>query len=96
MLLGPNRGRYFLLTGQRLYAEEALRLGVVNEVLASDEVLPRARVLAGQLRGSPTPCCGTPATCSPSQSDSAVFDGLSHGLAVEGLGAFESWPQEER
>jgi enoyl-CoA hydratase/carnithine racemase len=33
MLLGPNRGRYFLLTGQRISAQEALRLSVVGEVL---------------------------------------------------------------
>jgi enoyl-CoA hydratase/carnithine racemase len=31
-LLGRNRGRYFLLTGERLSAQEALRLGVVAEV----------------------------------------------------------------
>lgn len=46
MLLGPNRGRYFLLTGQRIGAEEALRLGVVGEVLAPEALLPRARELA--------------------------------------------------
>ena len=45
-LLGRNRGSYFLLTGQRLSAPEALRLGVVNEVLPADNVLPRARELA--------------------------------------------------
>ena len=33
MLLGPNRGRYFLLTGERIGAEEARRVGVVGEVL---------------------------------------------------------------
>lgn len=55
MLLGPNRGRYFLLTGERIGAEEARRLGVVAEVLAPDELLPRARALAGQLaRMSPS------------------------------------------
>ena len=33
MLLGQNRGRYFLLTGQTLSAQEAKDLGVVAEVL---------------------------------------------------------------
>lgn len=33
LLLGPNRGQYFLLTGQKLSAQEALTLGVVNEVV---------------------------------------------------------------
>ena len=33
MVLGSNRGRYFLLTGQTLSAQDALELGVVSEVL---------------------------------------------------------------
>jgi enoyl-CoA hydratase/carnithine racemase len=36
VLLGPNRGRYFLLTGQKLSAQEVLTLGVVNEVVPRD------------------------------------------------------------
>ena len=42
MLLGINRARYFLLTGQVIDAQEALRLGLVNEVLPKDKVLARA------------------------------------------------------
>lgn len=49
MLLGPNRGRYFLLTGQELPADEAKELGVVGEVLAPDRLLPRAGEIAAQL-----------------------------------------------
>ncbi len=49
LLLGLNRGRYFLLTGQVLSAKEALDLGVVNEILPPDKLLPRAWELAGQL-----------------------------------------------
>jgi enoyl-CoA hydratase/carnithine racemase len=45
-LLGLNRARYFLLTGQTLSASEALELGVVNEVLPREELLPRAWELA--------------------------------------------------
>jgi enoyl-CoA hydratase/carnithine racemase len=47
-VLGPNHGRYFLMTGEELGAEEAKRLGVVGEVLPYDEVMPRARELAAQ------------------------------------------------
>lgn len=54
MILGPNRGRYFLLTGQRLDAAESLKLGVVSEVLARDSLLPRAYELAaGLARNTP-------------------------------------------
>jgi len=34
-LLGPNRGRYFLITGQELNARTAFEYGVVNEVCRS-------------------------------------------------------------
>jgi enoyl-CoA hydratase/carnithine racemase len=49
MLLGPNRGRSFLLTGATLGAEEALRLGVVSEVVPRDDLIGRARELAEPL-----------------------------------------------
>lgn len=49
LLLGPNRGRYFLLTGQKIPAAEALALGVVGEVLPPEHLLPRACALAAEL-----------------------------------------------
>jgi enoyl-CoA hydratase/carnithine racemase len=49
MLLGPNRGRYFLLSNERINADEAKRLGLVGEVLPADQLMARARILAGQL-----------------------------------------------
>ncbi|MFT3752514.1 MAG: enoyl-CoA hydratase/isomerase family protein [Paludibacter sp.] len=52
-LLGLNRGRYFLLTSQRLDAQEAEQLGLVNEVLAPEALLPRAWELARQLARHP-------------------------------------------
>jgi enoyl-CoA hydratase/carnithine racemase len=47
-LLGLNRGRYFLMTGQKLSAQEALQAGVVGEVLPREELLPRAWAIARQ------------------------------------------------
>src|SRR3972149_5974079 len=49
LVLGPNRGRYFLLTGQKLSAHEALTLGVVNEVLPREQLMPRGAGPAGRL-----------------------------------------------
>lgn len=49
MLLGPNRGRYFLLTGTELSAAEALAAGVVGEVLPPGQLLERAWQLARRL-----------------------------------------------
>ncbi|MCE2486581.1 MAG: enoyl-CoA hydratase/isomerase family protein, partial [Desulfurellaceae bacterium] len=53
LLLGINRGRYFLLTGQKLSAQEALDLGVVNEVVPRDQLLARAWELAEQIVDKP-------------------------------------------
>ncbi|MGE3771577.1 MAG: enoyl-CoA hydratase/isomerase family protein, partial [Gammaproteobacteria bacterium] len=53
MLLGLNRARYFLLTGQQLSASEALQLGVVNEVLPQAQLLERAWALARLIRARP-------------------------------------------
>lgn len=49
MILGPVRARYFLLTGQRIDAKQALDWGVVNEVLPQDKLIDRAYELANHL-----------------------------------------------
>lgn len=85
MLLGPNRGRYFLLTGERIGAEEAKRLGVVAEVLAPDRLLPRARELAeGMAKFSPAALRYTRALLVR-ELRRRMFDELSSGLAHEAL-----------
>jgi enoyl-CoA hydratase/carnithine racemase len=53
LLLGPTRGRYFLLTGQTLSAHAALTLGVVNEVVPREQVLDRAWEIARQIVKQP-------------------------------------------
>ena len=47
--LGRIRGHYFLLTGQKIAAAEALRLGLVNEVLPPAKLTDRAREHAEKL-----------------------------------------------
>lgn len=49
MLLGLNRARYFMLTGQILSAAEAKDLGLVAEVLPHDRLLARAWELAEKI-----------------------------------------------
>ncbi|GAA4546428.1 enoyl-CoA hydratase/isomerase family protein [Pseudonocardia xishanensis] len=52
MVLGPVRGKHFLLTAQKIGAAEALSLGVVGEVLpAAADVEKRAAEIAHQLAG---------------------------------------------
>jgi enoyl-CoA hydratase/carnithine racemase len=53
LILGINRGRYFLLTAQELDAAAALQLGVVSEVLPPDALMDRAWELARQLTRMP-------------------------------------------
>jgi enoyl-CoA hydratase/carnithine racemase len=45
-LLGHNRGKYFLLTGETLDAQQALDLGLVSEVVPHDQLLDRAWEIA--------------------------------------------------
>jgi enoyl-CoA hydratase/carnithine racemase len=45
-LIGTKRAAYYLYTGKPIGAQEALTLGLVNEVLAGDQLLPRAWELA--------------------------------------------------
>ena len=91
-LLGPNQGRYFLLTGQRLSAAEALRFGVVAEVLAPEKLLDRARVLAQHIARQPPNVLRYTRSALLSQLKVDMTRALDHGLAMEGLGAYESWP----
>lgn len=53
MLLGPNRSRYFLLTGEEIDAQEAKRLNVVAEVLPAASLNRRAWELAREIVAKP-------------------------------------------
>ena len=85
MLLGPNRGRYFLLTGERIGADEARRIGVVGEVLAPEALVGRARELAAQLARLPVPMLRYTRTLLVRELRRRMFDELSGGLAHEAL-----------
>ena len=47
--VGEKRARELLLTGRLFGAEEALKLGLVNEIVPPEKLLPRAYELAKQL-----------------------------------------------
>jgi enoyl-CoA hydratase/carnithine racemase len=94
-LLGPNRGRYFVLTGQRIDAREAHALGVVSEVLAPQDLNARAWTLARELCRQPDTILRYTREALITPIRRLVREDLGSGLALEGLGAFESWPTGE-
>ena len=92
LVLGPNRGRYFLLTGQKLSAHEALRYGVVNEVLPREQLMGRAWELAQQIAARPTLAVRYARVAMTQVIKRLLLDNLGYGLALEGLGAGQHWP----
>lgn len=91
-LLGPRRGKYFLMTAQEIDAAEALALGVVNEVLAPAALNDRAWELALEWARKPLPLLRYSREALNVFEREALLagNGLSHGLALEGSGFFDA------
>jgi len=92
MLLGLNRARYFLMTGQELSANEALDLGVVNEVMPQADLMDRAWALARGIRQRPELTVRLTREAMLQPVKRAMLDYLPYGLALEGLAACDYWP----
>lgn len=86
-ILGPQRGRYFLLTDQQLDAKQALDYGVVNEVVPRDEVLPRAQLLAQAIAAKPELTRRYARVVLTREIKRLIHDQLSLGLTHEALAA---------
>lgn len=86
MLLGPNRGRYFLLTGQEIGADEALRLGLVGEVLKPDALNERAWEHARQLAAQPALAMRYTRLALTAHLRERLGRELGYGLMLEGMG----------
>src|SRR6202034_4670480 len=54
-LCGWKAANRWALTGDHFDAQEALRIGMVNEVVPHDELMPRARALAARIAVVPEP-----------------------------------------
>jgi enoyl-CoA hydratase/carnithine racemase len=84
-LIGPTRANYFLLTGSLIDAEEALRLGVVHEIVPAEDLLDRAREHAHALaRVAPEVLRSTRAAFWATQR-SGFRAALEFGITAEAL-----------
>jgi len=85
MVMGLNRGRYFLLTGQSISAAEAKEIGVVNEILPREELLPRAWEHARNIMKLPELNRRYTRILITEMLRRQMNDILPYGLALEGL-----------
>jgi enoyl-CoA hydratase/carnithine racemase len=85
LTMGLNRGRYFLLTGQKIGAQEAKEVGLVSEVLPREKLLPRAWELARLVLQQPEINRRYARVCITEQLRRQFNDLLPYGLALEGL-----------
>ena len=78
-LIGPSRAKNLLMTGRRVKAEEALRLGLVDEVVPTGEALKAAQTYARHLSEGP------PAALEAIKEavDHGTDAGMAAGLALE-------------
>jgi enoyl-CoA hydratase/carnithine racemase len=73
-LVGPSRAKEILYTGRRVGAEEALRLGLINEIVPADELDNRAHALAEDIARN---------AGNSVRAAKAVIDMLSAGVHAE-------------
>jgi enoyl-CoA hydratase/carnithine racemase len=95
-VLGSNRGRYFLLTGQELDATTALDYGAVNEVWSQDALLPRARELAAGIAAKPLLARRYARTVLTRELKRIMQADLGFGLAYEALAAIDLGMADQR
>jgi enoyl-CoA hydratase/carnithine racemase len=75
-LVGPSRAKQLILTGRQVGADEALRIGLADEVVPGEELHERALTLAAEVARGPL--------VAQALAKRAIDDGLSASL-VDGL-----------
>jgi enoyl-CoA hydratase/carnithine racemase len=83
-VLGAQRGKRFLVSGETLSAEQLLEHGAVSEVLPPGQVLDRALELARAMAPKPLSTLRYTRALMADPLRLLMAEHLSHGLALEG------------
>ncbi len=86
-VIGSVRGRYFLLTRQELPSQTAKDWGVVNEIVAPENLLSRARDIAEGLAKLPPLTTRYTRIALTQKLRRIIDEGVGYGLALEGISA---------
>jgi enoyl-CoA hydratase/carnithine racemase len=89
-LLGPNRGRYHLLTSSAISAEKALDIGLIGEIASRENLLPRALELAADLAARPPQLVRTTRAFLVSRLRQELTQSLPYGQYMEAFAALGS------
>ena len=87
MVMGLNRARYFLMTGQRLDADTAQSYGLLNEIVPRDQLLERAKEHAAVFLRQPEINRRFSRIIITEQIRRQIQELLPYGLALEALAA---------
>jgi enoyl-CoA hydratase/carnithine racemase len=89
MLMGLNRARYLMLTGQVLAAKEAKDLGLVAELMPRSKLVPRAWELAESLARKPDMLLRYTRMVITHPLRKALEEGMQYFLAMEALSTLD-------
>jgi enoyl-CoA hydratase/carnithine racemase len=89
ILMGVTRARYFMMTGQELTAEQAFEFGIVNEVLAPEDLLPRAWEIAAAMNEKPFLVLRYSRVALVQALRQAVLTGQGYGVLLEGMSVID-------
>ncbi len=84
-LVGAGRAHQLVLTGEQITAQEALRIGLVNEVVPAAELLPRCEAIAAQIAANAPAAVRLAMEAVNRGLDMALADGLFLEATLFGL-----------
>nr|WP_202506610.1 enoyl-CoA hydratase-related protein [Amycolatopsis rubida] len=91
-LIGPSKAKDLIFTGRFVKAEEALKLGIVDEVVAPDDVYAAARKWASQFANGPAVAL----RAAKAAIDSGLDVDLATGLKIETQLFTALWATEDQ